>query len=645
MKDRIKKVLDALGLKKAARDLTSEEQTRVAKKYQEMFSSDLLDDLNNEVSNKKKAEQYDAVFSLLSDDEDSKSSNLQEAIIKLKEKTAKLEADVKTLGSKLEPDNSMTGRVAAVIGGRHSATHLFGVEHSLFSLDKRWNRVMINPKIAKLDDLSATEDDKIFSAFKAEAAQYGESIAKRMQQLHNLGIHPKKEDTFTQTYTALEDAGLGDQFVVYRQDQLISRIQELPNVYDIFPRRFGVQDREVMTNAFLGEASQAYQTGEAWKGSLTLMPEIGYVEDAMFKTKFEGMKWLERRYVGYLNREGSDPMKWSLIEWTILQIATQLTMEQFMRRIQGVFVKPVATEPGNYLHASTGFKYTLQRFIHENKLLVFDDAGLATYDNVSTNMVDWAIALYDKVKEKKENFQENQYAMYLNLTHKYCYLSQYRAKYGLQQDFTGTIANFVPDTNLQIIWVPNLGQDKLGVIAKPGNFQCLENLPGEMLNIRFQADMESYKAWSVWKEGFSAEFVGKKFDTPALLAANEWALQEVFMNKPITALADGATAAVGATNFWFKTVANSAPTAFLGITGPKEGIAYVLECQGLANATTVAQAALFSTITAAYTPTTLGDYLMFVWDATASKYFELERCVAGVRTVNETKNPNIPGGR
>jgi hypothetical protein len=662
-KQKFQQIISQLfGDKKAAKDLTAEEQDQVAAKYKEVFSSDMLEDFNKDKEAADKAAKYDAIVKEMAtedpeadpeEDPEEKPKDavdVGKAIVDLKkenkelaEKAKKLEADVKKLGSALEPDEPKQMKVdMKVFQNQHSKTHLFGIENDFFSLEKRWNRLMIDPA---MKDLAPSEDKKAFAAFQKEAEDFGAALAKRYQYLQSIGQLPKKGAAFTQTYTDLANAGLGDQFVVLRQDALIARIQELPNVFDIFPRRFGVQDRELMTNAFFGDFSQAWQTGAVYKGSMELQAEMGYVDDTMFKTLFASMKWLERQYVGYLNQEGSDPMKWSLIEWTLLQIATKLTMEQYERRILGVYAAPVAAEAGHYLHGSTGLVYSLMRYIHEMKLQVFTDAGLATYDNVSTNFVDAVIAFYDKLKESVSNFQENQYAMYLNANHKYWYRSQVRAKYGLQQDFSGPIDTVVPDTAMPIIWVPNMGSLKLIMVSKPGNFQCLENLPGEMLNVQFQPDMESYKAWSVWKEGFTASFVGKKFTTQALLLANAYALQEVFMNKPATDLADGATAAVGALNFWFKTIVNSAPTAFLGITGPKEGVAYVLECGGLANATTVAQAALFSTITAAYTPSALGDYLMFVWDATASKYFELERCVAGVRTINETKQPNIIGGR
>ena len=666
----MKQVIAALfGDKKTAKELSREEQDQVAAKYKEMFSNDMLEDYNKDKEQADKAAKYDEAFAALAatdpgtdPDKDSEedpnkkpeeNANLGAAIIDLKKKNEELdkkskdqEEKIKKLSGALEPDNPAQVKVDMKVFSRaHSKTHLFGIEHDFFSLDKRWNRLMVNPK---QDELSGSDDKKMFVSFQRAVEDYGSSLAKRYQYLHSVGMLPGKPEkgaAFTQTTTQLADAGLGDQFVVLRQDALIARIQALPNVFDIFPRRFGVQDRELMTNAFLGEFSQAWQAGEVWKGSMELIPEMGYVDDAMFKTKFESMKWLERQYVGYLNREGSDPMKWALIEWTLLQIATKLTMEQFERRILGVYVKPVTAEAGDKLHASTGYIYTLLRYVHENKLLVFDDAGLSSYDNTAVNMVDCVIAFYDKIKEKTVNFQENENAMYLNANHRYWYRSQVRAKFGLQQDFTGPIDTVVPDTNLRIIWVPNMKQLKYIMVTKPGNFQCLENLPGEMFNILFQPDMEAYKSWSVWKEGFSAEFAGKKFATPAALAANLWALQEVFMNKPATTLADGATTANATVNFWFITSSNTGATALTDFTGAVAGVAYILENGNATNDTTIAQAGLFSTITAAYTPTAVGDYIMVVWDATASKFFELERCVGGTRTVNETKNPNIIGGR
>lgn len=657
MKDKLKKVFAALGFTKKAAELTSEEQLKVSEKYKEMFQSDMLEDYNLEKENAEKAKQLTAVMEVLGEGDDEgegedneKAATAPEAVAKLKKENESLkkennekEAKIAKLGKVVEKDEPKVIELSAEVFGRpHSQTHLFGLESDFFSLNKRWNKLMVNPGLKPLDVM---EDKKVFAQFQNETMEFGAAVAKRYQFLQSIGKLPKKGAAFTQTITSLADADLGSQFVVMRQDALIARIMELPNVYDIFPRRFNVQDNELMTNAFFGEFSQAWQTGTVWKGSMELKPEVGYVDDAMFKTLFESMKWLERQYVGYLNQEGSDPMKWSLIEWTLLQIATKLTMEQYERRILGVYVKPVATEAGNYMHASTGYIYTLLRYVHENKLQAFTEVGLSTYDNTATSFVDAVTAMYEKFKTVAPNLPEAQFEMLLNANHRFWYKSQIRAKYGLQSDFDGPIDTKVPDTEMPIKWVPNMKQLTFMVITRPNNFQALENLPGEMLAMQFQADMESYKAWSVWKEGFSASFVGKAFATPAALLANNFANQEVFMNKPVTVLDADATTADATENFWFKTQANSQATALTDFAGAVAGVAYILENGDTANDTTIAKAGKFSEITDAYTPTHVGDYWMGVYDTTASKFFELERCVGGTRTVNALKQPYIPGAR
>ncbi len=662
---RLKQVLAALfGDKKTAKDLTREEQDQVAAKYKEMFNSDMLEDFNKEKENAEKAAKYDEAFAALNsesgetttdpeedpEEEPVDNANLPEAVAKLKKENNDLKKQgkekddkIRKLNATLEEDKPKTVKVGmAVFGHTHSSSHLFGIAHDFFGLDKRWNLIMVKPR---LDELNAADDKEIFEAFQKEAMRYGSTLAKRYKHLQATGTLPKKGSAFTQDYTDLASAGLGEQFVVMRQDALIARIQELPNVYDLFPRRFGVQDRELMTNAFFGEFSQAYQTGQVWKGTMELQAEMGYVDDSMFKTLFESMKWLERQYIGYLNMEGSDPMKWTLIEWTLLQIATKLTMEQFERRIMGIYSKPVATEAGHFLHASTGLLYTIIRYQKELKLLPFTDAGFESYDNTGTSMVDFALAFYEKLKDSVPNFQESQYKLWLNANHRHWFRSQVRAKYGLQSDFTGPIDTVVPDTQLGILWVPNMKQVKLAFATKPGNFQAIENLPGEMFNIMFQPDMEAYKVWSVWKEGFAASFVGKKFATLAALAANAFALQEVFCNKPITELDADATTADANDNFWFTTVANSGATAITDIENATAGVGYLVECGSLTNATTIAKSGKFSEISAAFTPTAVGDYLMVVYDTVSSKFFELERCVGGARTINQARQPNVIGGR
>ena len=562
------------------------------------------------------------------------------------QENAELRRSLAAVAAQATNDNpqSVSKKQLTVFGPGTTATHLFGIEHSLFDMKKRWNIIANNPDYATLH---TADEDSDGESFRTEVRSYGKSLAARYAFLkrNNLLIPEKLNSGFTNDFSELKDAGLGDQYVVLRQDALIARIIVLQNVYDLYPRRYGVQDRELMTNAFFTEISQAYQVGEVWKGSMDLQPEMGYVDDAMAKVKFGPLKEIERKYIGYQNTDGSDPIKWGMIEWQLLQIYTQMVSEQNRRRIRGCYVKPEAGKPGSYLNSSTGLVYTLVRYMHENTLLPHSDEAYNDY--TETTFLDAVIEFVKDVKETlDEDIDLEGFSLYLNKNHRDWWITNCRTKYGKDIDFTGPMSyvNVVPDMGIPIKWVPNMGQSKLIHMQEPNNLQCLEFVPGEMLAFKLQEFMEMVMAWSTWKEGFTASFVGRHFSSKAELEANAYSLQRIFCNKPSTIVEADVTTIAAGSQFWFCTSANTAAKALTDITGAKKGVVYLVECGDTTNATTIAKSGKFATITAAYTPTKVGDYIMVTLNS-AGTFIELERCVGGIRSINKELQPNIPGAR
>jgi len=523
-------------------------------------------------------------------------------------------------------------------------SHLFGISHPMFSLGSRWNKIAQNPSYAIINEPDEDVDAK---AFQSELVKYSKSLAQRYTQLQKDGRLDSKvlSTNFGVTTTGLADAGLGNQYVIRRQDALIARILEIKSVDALFPVRYGVQDREMITNAFFSEVSQAYQEGEIWKGSMTLEPEFGHVDDGMAKFKFGSMKEIERLYIGYLNTSGSDPIKWGMIEFMLLNMYLNMANEYNIRRIFGIYVKPESGVAGSYLNAGTGVFYTLIRYIHENKLLPNADAAYATYDN--TDMLDTVKDMVEEVRTHLAAGQNmNGQAVHLNENHQQWWINNCRTTYGKDIDFQGpnSYLNVVPDTKVAIVWVPNMDQSKFILIQRPGNLQGLGFVPGEMFAVKLKEDMELVKGWSTWKEGTSASFTGRRFTTAAALVANDYAMQQIYINKPATAIVPDATTANANLNFWFVTGINTQATALTDLTNAIGGPAYIIECGDVVHPTTIAKAAKFSELTAAYTPTAVGDYIMVVL-ASTGKFLEMERCVGGVRTVNPLLQPNVPGAR
>ena len=168
---------------------------------------------------------------------------------------------------------------------------------------------------------------------------------------------------------------MNERFYEIRQDMLIARIVALPSLANLFPTVSRVQSGQIFTNLLATAVSQAYQAGRVFKGGVKFEPEKAYTDKVMAKIQFTDMTELETSYLNYLNTNGSDPVKWSLIEWIILQLATQLNTERNERAVMGYRLEPTASVPGHENFASTGIVYRiLMYWLKEHKVLPFKDA-------------------------------------------------------------------------------------------------------------------------------------------------------------------------------------------------------------------------------------------------------------------------------
>lgn len=562
---------------------------------------------------------------------------------------AELKSQISKMASAAAPDLPMNAvqQPLSAFGPGTTEKFLFGIENPVFSMDRRWNRIAVNRGYAAMHPV---DEEKDGAAFRSAVSDYGRSLSARFAFLKAEGmLNPEKlaSGEFSTNTSNLSNAKLGDQYVVIRQDRLIAHVLQRVDVRNIFPVHSNVQDRELMTNAFFSEISQAWQPGRVFKGDMKLEPEMGYVDDSMAKVFFPQMKELERLYIGYLNTNGSDPIKWSMIEWMLVNIFVQMMSEQNHRHMMGIFIKPTEGVPGHYLHAGTGIVYTLMRYVNENKLCPLVHPAYNSY--TETTMLDAVIEFAKEVQTVLDVDQKiSDYTIYLNDRHKPWWAACIRAKYHLDTDFSGVggLMNNVPDTALSIQWVPNMDNLTFMFVQQPGNIELLENVPGEMLAMRMKDDMEAVLAWSVWKEGASASYVGAPFSNFKDLKANEFNLQRVFINWPALSLEENATTADGSKGFLFMIGQNTGPTALTDIEKARKGVAYILRCgEHTSNATTVAKSGKFANITGAFAPKKEGDYLMVVLNDEGTGFLELERCENEKRTINQKLQPNVPGGR
>lgn len=582
--------------------------------------------------------QKDALYALYGETTNADSSqasqqpipDLVAGINDLKTKIEQQNIKIAELEKKPEPSTPMTTIVpeaktkilVPVNSGKSNEKYLFSIESDFFSLDKPWNAVAAARKPLEviggkfMGKWEAYRED-LMRAFQS----YSVSFANRIEEMQQQGFPTKKMADLD--YTGFDGTGWGEAYIVRRQDALIAYLRSLPSVSAIFPVQYNVQNKMVMTNSFLTDFSQAYQSGKVYKGAHSFEPIEAEVHDLMMKHLFENLKQLEKEYIGYLNREGSDPIKWTMIEWLMRQTLTKLYNEKEYRRINGVRVEPTTNVAGHFNYGSNGVLRRLQKYVDQFYLHPFMD--LNTY--TTTTILNHVKTFVEYVNQILPDGLRG-YALYMNSKHIPWYKAAYRSEYGTDLDFKGAMLE-VMDYDIQgIVPVPNMGNSCMMWIAQPGNIELYEDKAGEMANFYFERELESLIVACWFKEGAGAYMVGKKYTSRALLEASKRVNQYIFVTAPFTELDADATSADAADNTYFRTVANSGATDITNIANAVEGVVYRIECGSATNASTITKlGGRFTNIVSNWVPTAVGDYIDLYYVADGDDFFELERRV------------------
>ena len=659
-KEKFMSVLELLHLKQKFDDkkpFTVEEFNSIVAEYGKKYQTALKDDLKAEEKSKKSDEQQAEMQAMLNSiqqvvatinptSESTEQPQQDATLASILESLNGIRADFKALGERPEtdlPEQTVTVSPVSINGFGNTPQYLFGVEHPMFSMEKRWNKIAANPRAASA--LPEVDEQVDGVEFHKAACAYAKTLKERYQFLQEnkmLDARALSEGKYATNYGGVDNAGLGNQFVVLRQDAIIARVLEKRDLTQFFPVQYGIQDRGLIFNAFFDEVSQAYQSGETFKGGMKIENQMGYVDDSMIKIEWGPMKELERKYIGYLNKEGSDPIKWTMIEYQLLNTLLNAQAEQSKRRMCGIYVKPEKGVAGSYRNAGTGLLYTLLRYVHQYDIKPHADAAYRSYTPATMlSAVQEFVA--DVTASVTEDMELDKHCLYLNRNHQSWWIKNVRSTYGKDTDFAGPMGalNIVPDTTVKIIWLPYLGQLPFMMMHEPGNILFLEYLPGEMLAVKMQEQMEQVRAWSTWKEGCSATFTGRRFSTKKEMDDNHYEWQQIFINLFAATIVDKVD---GAQGFWHVTGETTTKDTYTDIANAKAGVAYCIEAGVATHLPKVEKSGKFANIKSAFTATAVGDSLMVILDKDGT-FRELERCVGGKRTINTELQPNVPGGR
>lgn len=327
-------------------------------------------------------------------------------------------------------------------------------------------------------------------------------------------------------YSKLRD-DLGAFYRIPWRDRLQSFLVELPTLEKLFKLESGYQDLATLVNIWLGEFSQADNTqgskfDNVTKGNYEFGHETLRMYGVMFAHRFLDLQKIEKLWIGSLNREGSNPIKWSFIEYLLVETAKKLHNERELRRVNGVRKNPDPNKPGRAMDASDGlYEYirkkveghidftpdggTTGKTVYQIKpfaLPHITPANIGEVFYLGTSMIPSVFRDTGKIVLYVPSYMIPWYHKY-NET-KYGQNTDYKANIQYVKEFPGVRIEAIPnaDNHGRIIWTID------------GNIGLYEQKAGEMLNFQIEQEDWSLKVWSNWKEGLAALAVGYKYTDP-----------------------------------------------------------------------------------------------------------------------------------
>lgn len=601
--------------------LTADEQKELFAKYEEIHGVSFLADkeADEDLPKEEPTLSTEAQKELASIFGDKAPKTQPEVVNTVKEQQTTIEDQKKDIEAlKKEPEaktpvavigvdaQMAVAKTMAIVRGHvpHTATHLFGIEDPMFARGKWHTELTINR--TPVQDLTASQKEDFRASFSALC----EAVSTRSAELHSKnmeGLLDYKQLISGESVIDYSDLfGKAGEYVVRRTDAILAYLRSRPSVGHIFPVVSNVQNKEIASGANFGELSQGFRDGKHFKGSVRFTAEIYKVDSVMFQFLFQKLYELEKQYIGYLNREGSNVIKWTFIEWIMVNFGEILINEQNRRRVIGVRTPQQKVTANPAMLAADGALRAVERV--EEDLKILPNQEIKSY--TQTTIVDIYELFWDWVDTVLDSMQG--YKLYANAKHKSWYTRAFRKKYGKDTDFSGVTKDQINDVDANIIWVPNrpMNDYKL-IITFEGNIENYEDKPNEMLMFYFERDWMQVGSLSTWKEGSGVKQAGIQYKTIQELEASEHANQWIFTNDPATELDADKTTVNAKLNNVFKTGANTAESVLTDIENFDINRVVKIICGSTENATIIKKEGKFAGITADWQGKKVGDYIKF----------------------------------
>lgn len=475
----------------------------------------------------------------------------------------------------------------------------------------------------------------------------------RAEMLYRKGIAIQVPTASSIDYSRLKE-DLGAFYRIPWQDRLQSFLMVLPSIESIFPLESGYQDLAVLTNIWLGEFSQADNTESDFdnvtKGNYEFDNETLRMFSVMFAHKFKNLKALEKSWIGSYNKEGSQVIKWSFIEYILAETAKKLHNEREQRRVNGVRKEPDLNKPGRAMGAADGIYEFLNKKVAghidiNNGKLVYQvkpfELGTLSQENIGEKVYQ-ATSMIPAVLRDSGTLALYMPSHMIVWYHKYNELH-----YAQNQDYKANIMYIKEYPSVKLIPVPNADNHHRIFWTLEGNIHTFEDQPGEMTKFNIEQQDWTLKVWSNWKESTWAYAVGFKYTKKEDM---DYTRQMIFCNeydRPASYFVESDKDAQPSAKYHTSivTVANTNLLAITNIEDAEVGQVVTLKCGNTNKGVKIDKSGNFVLISTAWEPRK-GDMIRLM-KREDGKFIEIGRedgATDALQFDNDETTPSLQGG-
>lgn len=381
-------------------------------------------------------------------------------------------ATINKLVGEAHPDSPLaqiTGALNTKL--KHSATHLFASTKAYDAFaDRPWNARAAGITVSAAD----YSDDLTIQKLNGDAQLFFRENPTMLQSLHR--------DNFG-----------------------------LPSFW---PKRLKVDSTVVSGSVLTAEITQGRKFGWLPKNNQVIEPEEGRIFPVQIDAQWSGAKLqeIEDSWLNFMNKEGSQPEKWSFVRFLVTELMKQARVEDRISTINGIYVKTPdnAEEAGKMINRQNGLLYQLWKAREITKKYRPFNVGAPTVANIYDYLHDPVTGIIELLPKDVKN------APGLKLYMEKKWWDAYKAKYkeinGQNMDYNG--APEYPENYSNIEVVPLIDMEGTGFMffTFGDNIEILENIPAEKAAFKFQQILRDLHLMADYKLGVRLIHIGRKIN-------------------------------------------------------------------------------------------------------------------------------------